>query len=52
MLVDIDNDLSKLPLQIQARILQPNQLIDEVNVADQELILIEMKISFDKNAAI
>jgi len=34
MLSDVSSDLDKLPLAIQARILKPDQLIDEINVAD------------------
>lgn len=51
MLSEINNDLNKLPLAVQARVLEPSQMIDEINVADQELIVMEFKISFDKNAA-
>lgn len=35
MLAEINtNDLSSLPLAIQARLLKPEQLIDEIDVAD------------------
>jgi len=37
-------DVSKLPIEVHGRILQSHQLIDEINVADDELILLEWKI--------
>ena len=43
------NDLSRIPLAIQARLLEPKDLIDDIKVADQELIVIEMRISFLKD---
>ena len=44
----IEADSRNLPIEIHGRILQPHQLIDEINVADDEMILLEWKISFDK----
>lgn len=40
-------DLSKLPLAIQGRILEPNQRIDDLDVADCEIIVMEMTIIID-----
>jgi ubiquitin C-terminal hydrolase len=44
----LSSDLSNLPIEVHGRILQSHQLIDEINVADDDLILLEWKISFDK----
>ena len=37
-------DLSNLPIEVHGRLLLPHQLIDEINVADDEMILLEWKI--------
>jgi hypothetical protein len=38
-----------MPLPIQARVLAPEQLIDEINVPDGGMIVLEPKITFDIN---
>jgi hypothetical protein len=38
-----------LPIEVHGRLLLPHQLIDEIRVADDELIVLEWKISFDRN---
>ena len=50
-LSDLNNDMSKLPLAVQASLLKYEQMVDEANVANDELIIMEMKITFDPNAA-
>jgi len=47
-LAQLSSDLSNLPVEVHGRILQNHQLIDEINVADDDLILLEWKIAFDK----
>jgi ubiquitin C-terminal hydrolase len=49
MVTEIKNDLSGLPFQIQGRILDPNSKIEDIQVADGELILLEMKIHFEED---
>lgn len=44
MLVDVDNNVEKMPLAIQARILTPDLKIEDANIADNELIVLEMMI--------
>ena len=46
MLYD-NKDMSKLPLDVEAKILPADKLIDECQVADQALLIMEMKIYFD-----
>jgi hypothetical protein len=38
-----------LPIEVHGRVLLPHELIDEINVADDELILLEWKISFERD---
>lgn len=47
MVNELRGDLSKLPMPIQARLLEDSQTIEEINVANNELIVMEMKITFD-----
>jgi hypothetical protein len=47
-LSQVSNDLSNLPIEVHGRLLLDHQTIDEINVADDELILLEWKISFEK----
>ena len=49
-LADLNNDMSKLPLAVQASLLRDELMIDDANVANDELIIMEMKITFDPNA--
>ena len=51
-LATIESDHSQIPLSIQARVLDPALLIDEINVPDRGVIVLEPKITFnidDKN---
>jgi ubiquitin C-terminal hydrolase len=50
MIREINNDMSKLPFAIQARLLQPDQTIDEIQVANDEMIILEMRIAFEPDA--
>jgi hypothetical protein len=43
----LNNDFSKLPLPIQARLLNPEQTIEDANIADNEVIVMEMMYTFD-----
>jgi len=47
MLADINGDISKIPLPVQARILKDTQKIEEANICNDELIVMELKITFD-----
>lgn len=46
MLAEINGDLKKMPLQIQGRLLAPTTFIEDANIANNELIVLEMKITF------
>ena len=48
-LESIDSSLSNLPLAVQARILEPHELIEDCNVPDKAVIVIEPKITFNLN---
>ena len=50
MLKEMNNDMTKLPLPIQARVLEPDQLIEDIKVANDELIVMEPRITFDEEA--
>lgn len=52
MLLDINSDLEKMPLAIQARILTGDLKIEDANIADNELIVVEMMISLDKSPSL
>lgn len=52
MLADINSDIEKMPLAIQARILTGDLKIDEANIADNELIVVEMMIALDKSSSL
>lgn len=47
MLYDNNNDLTKLPLAIQARILKPSLKISGLDDAPEEVLVIEMMVSLD-----
>jgi len=44
MLIEINSDIEKMPLAVQARILTGDLKIEEANIADNEVIVIEMMI--------
>ena len=44
-----ERETGDLPIEVHGRVLLPHQLIDEINVADDDLILLEWKISFDED---
>jgi len=52
MLIDIDSNIEKMPLAIQARVLTGDLQIEEANIADNELIVVEMMISLDKSSSL
>lgn len=49
LLNELNGNLSKLPLIIQGRVLEPSTLIEDARIANDELIVMEMKITFDPN---
>lgn len=51
MIQEIKGDMSKLPFAIHARLLQHNRLIDEANIANDEVIVMEMKITFEPDSS-
>ena len=45
-------DSKKMPTEIQGRILEPYQLIQDINVADNETIILEWKVALNNDAAV
>ena len=43
----IKGDMSKLPIQVHARILQPHEFISDANIADNEQIVLEWRININ-----
>ena len=43
----IGTDYSQLPLEVHGKVLDPHELIEDINVADDELIIFEWRIVFD-----
>ena len=41
-----------MPTEIQGRVLQPHQLVQDINVADNETIIIEWKVALNSDAAV
>jgi hypothetical protein len=52
LLQGISNDLSKLPIHVQALMLQDDTMIYELPEADDMVIICEMVISLDPNSKI
>ena len=45
-------DSKKMPTEIQGRILEPYQLIQDINVADNDTIILEWKVALNNDAAV
>lgn len=43
----VSNDYSQLPIEVHGTLLDPFALIEDINVADDELIMFEWRIVFD-----
>ena len=43
----VSSDQNKLPIEVHGRLLLPYMLVEDINVADDEMIVLEWKISFD-----
>lgn len=50
MVVQMGNDLTKVPLPIQGRFLEPHVFIEDARIIDGELIVLELKILFEEDA--
>lgn len=46
----VSSDTSNLPIEVHGRLLQPHMLIDDINVADDDMIVLEWRISFEPDA--
>lgn len=43
-------DGAKMPTEIQGKLLEPHQLIQDINVADGESIILEWKVALDPDS--
>ena len=46
-LEDVGSNMDKLPIEVHGRILQSYELIEDINVADNDVLVFEWKVAFD-----